>query len=130
MMKASEITLEHDEISDQVFRQDNEEFPDKLPPEIGKNTGNQDETYKSDGSRKRGRPPGVKSSRNTVGERVGIKRQDLIKKLTDKGWWLLRHGGGHDIYTDGKWQEAIARHNKIDENLVKKILKKNGIIGG
>jgi mRNA interferase HicA len=58
---------------------------------------------------------------------MGMKRQDLIKKLTDHGWRLLRPGGGHDIYTDGKRQEVIVRHNEIDEDLAKKILKRNGI---
>jgi hypothetical protein len=56
-----------------------------------------------------------------------MKRQDLIKKLTDHEWRFLRNGSGHDIYTDGKRQEAIAHHNEIDEDIAKKILERNGI---
>ena len=56
-----------------------------------------------------------------------MKRRDLIKKLEDNGWHFLRHGGNHDIYTDGKRNEPIERHREIDEKLAKKILARNGI---
>lgn len=56
-----------------------------------------------------------------------MKRKDLIKKLTENGWWLRRTAGGHDIYTNGKTNEPIGRHTEIDEILTKKILKRNGL---
>ena len=56
-----------------------------------------------------------------------MKRRDLIKKLEENGWWYLRNGGRHDIYTNGKRNEPIGRHTEIDEILAKKILKRNGI---
>jgi mRNA interferase HicA len=56
-----------------------------------------------------------------------MKRLDLIKTLEKNGWYFLRNGGSHDIYTNGKRQEAIGRHNEIDEYLAKKILKRNRI---
>ena len=56
-----------------------------------------------------------------------MKRRDLIKKLEQRGWYFLRAGSNHDIYTDGKRIEPIGRHTEIDEDLAKKILKRNGI---
>ena len=57
-----------------------------------------------------------------------MKRRDLIKKLEQNGWYFLRSGNKHDIYTNGKRIEPIGRHTEIDEELAKKILKRNGII--
>ena len=56
-----------------------------------------------------------------------MKRRDLIKKLEQNGWRYLRAGNNHDIYTNGKRNEPIGRHIEIDEELAKKILKRNGI---
>jgi len=56
-----------------------------------------------------------------------MKRRDLIKKLERNGWYFLRVGGNHDIYTNGKHTEPIGRHTEIDEILAKKILRRNGI---
>ncbi|MDD5306276.1 MAG: type II toxin-antitoxin system HicA family toxin [Deltaproteobacteria bacterium] len=52
-----------------------------------------------------------------------MKRRDLEKKLTDFGWWLKRHGGRHDYWTNGSDEEAVPRHNEINENLARKILR-------
>ncbi len=56
-----------------------------------------------------------------------MKRKDLIRKLEKNGWYFSHHGGNHDIYTNGIKNEPIGRHTEIDEILVKKILKRNGI---
>ena len=56
-----------------------------------------------------------------------MKRRDLIKKLEKNGWYLLRHGGKHDIYTNGKRSEPISHQKEIPELLVKSILKRNNI---
>ena len=56
-----------------------------------------------------------------------MKRRDLIKKLENNGWYFERHGGKHDIYTNGKNSEPISRQKEIDEELAKKILRRNGI---
>jgi predicted RNA binding protein YcfA (HicA-like mRNA interferase family) len=31
-----------------------------------------------------------------------MKKRDIEKKLKELGWWFSRHGGGHDIWTNGK----------------------------
>ena len=47
--------------------------------------------------------------------------------LKQNGWYLLRNGGNHDIYTDGKKIEAIPRHTEVKENLAKAIIKRLGL---
>jgi len=47
-----------------------------------------------------------------------MKRKKLENGLKELGWWLLRHGGNHDIWTDGERQEPIPRHNDIKKSLL------------
>jgi len=54
-----------------------------------------------------------------------MKRKDFIKRLTDSGCILVRHGSRHDLYKNpatGK-KQPIPRHNEIDENLARHIIK-------
>jgi len=54
-----------------------------------------------------------------------MKRKDLIKKLTDSGCVLVRHGSRHDLYKNsatGK-KQPVLRHNEIDETLARHIIK-------
>ena len=53
-----------------------------------------------------------------------MKRKKLENGLKELGWWLLRHSGNHDIWTDGERQEPIPRHNDINEKLARSILRK------
>jgi hypothetical protein len=55
-----------------------------------------------------------------------MKRNDLIKKLVDMQCLFIRHGGNHDWYQNPrtKMAQPIPRHNDINENLAKSILKK------
>ncbi|MBI2472091.1 MAG: type II toxin-antitoxin system HicA family toxin [Planctomycetes bacterium] len=55
-----------------------------------------------------------------------MKRRDLIKLLEEMGCILVRHGGRHDWYTNPKIKksQAVPRHNEINENLAKSIIKK------
>ena len=56
-----------------------------------------------------------------------MKRKDLIKKLEQNGWWFLREGGNHTIYTNGKDSEPISRQTEIKEYLAKQIIKRRGL---
>ena len=56
-----------------------------------------------------------------------MKRKDLIKKLTQNGWYFKRDGGNHEIWTDGKNTEPIPRHKEINEQLAKDIIRKHGL---
>lgn len=56
-----------------------------------------------------------------------MKRRDLIKLLEKNGWYFLRDGGRHDVYTNGVKMEPIPRHKEINEMLAKSIIKKYGL---
>lgn len=47
--------------------------------------------------------------------------------LEKNGWYLVRNGANHDIYTNGKNTEPIPRHSEIKEVLAKAIIKRNGL---
>jgi len=55
-----------------------------------------------------------------------MKKRDLENELRRMGWTFLRHGRRHDIWTDDEREEAIPRHNEINENLAKAILRRTG----
>ena len=54
-----------------------------------------------------------------------MKRKQLIKKILSAGCELLRHGARHDLYRNPKTgkKQPIPRHDEIDENLAKHIIK-------
>ena len=56
-----------------------------------------------------------------------MKRRDLEKKLEKNGWWFKRHGGDHDVWTNGKAKEAVPRHKEVGERLAKEIIKRQGL---
>ena len=56
-----------------------------------------------------------------------MERRDLIKLLVSNGWWLLRNGSNHDIYTNGQRSEPIPRHGEIKEQLAKAIIRRQGL---
>lgn len=53
-----------------------------------------------------------------------MKKRDLENALRKIGWMFLRHGKRHDIWTDGEREEAIPRHNEINEKLDRLILRR------
>ncbi len=53
-----------------------------------------------------------------------MKKRDLEKALRQMGWRFIRHGGKHDVWTDGEHEEAIPRHREINEMLAKAILRR------
>ena len=56
-----------------------------------------------------------------------MKRRDLIKILEKNGWYLLRNGANHDIYTNGVKTEPIPRHKEVSEELAKAIIRRQGL---
>lgn len=56
-----------------------------------------------------------------------MKRKDLEKLLKRNGWYLIRNGANHDVYTNGNEIEAIPRHREINEILAKSIIKKHNL---
>jgi mRNA interferase HicA len=53
-----------------------------------------------------------------------MKRRDLERQLTAHGWRFLRHGGNHDVWTNGEREEAVPRHREINERLAQAILRR------
>jgi predicted RNA binding protein YcfA (HicA-like mRNA interferase family) len=53
-----------------------------------------------------------------------VKKKDLEKKIKAFGWYFLRQGANHEIWTNGEINEAIPRHKEIDEYLARKIINK------
>ena len=56
-----------------------------------------------------------------------MKRKDLLRLFKKNGWYFLREGGNHTIYTDGINNEPIPRHTEINEILAKEIIKRRGL---
>lgn len=52
-----------------------------------------------------------------------MRRRKLERELNRIGWRLERHGGNHDIWTDGHETVTIPRHREIEEELAKAILR-------
>ena len=53
-----------------------------------------------------------------------MKKRELERSLKSLGWRLLREGGNHEIWTNGKETEPVPRHREISEFLARKILRK------
>lgn len=53
-----------------------------------------------------------------------MRRRALERRLAALGWSLLRHGGNHDVWTDGERQEYVPRHAEVNERLARRILAK------
>lgn len=56
-----------------------------------------------------------------------MKQKDLIKLFETNGWWKLREGGSHIIYTNGTENEPVPRHKELNEMLAKSIIKKRNL---
>jgi mRNA interferase HicA len=56
-----------------------------------------------------------------------MKRRDLIKKLEQNGYTIIRDNGSHSVYAaPGKRSVQVPRHRELNENTVKQILKDAG----
>lgn len=53
-----------------------------------------------------------------------MKRQELERLLRELGWRFSRHGGAHDLWTDGVFRLAIPRHVDIARGLARSLIKK------
>ena len=56
-----------------------------------------------------------------------MKRRDIVKRFEKAGWYLLREGSEHTVYTNGEKIEQIPRHREINEMLAKHIIKKHNL---
>ena len=48
-----------------------------------------------------------------------MKQRDLVKKLKNAGFHLVRHGGDHDVYQRGNDEEVIPGKSNIEKMGIK-----------
>lgn len=58
-----------------------------------------------------------------------MKRQDVIRRLTDAGCEFVRHGGRHDIYRNPATglPAPVPHHREISDSLVRLIERQLGV---
>jgi mRNA interferase HicA len=58
---------------------------------------------------------------------MSVKRQDLIKYFEKNGFYMLREGGRHSIYTNGIKTLPIKRHRTLDRITANELCKQAGL---
>jgi mRNA interferase HicA len=58
---------------------------------------------------------------------MSVKRRDLVKYLEKNGFYLLREGKKHSIYTNDVKTIPIKRHQTIDRITANELCKQAGI---
>ena len=58
---------------------------------------------------------------------MSVKRRDLIRYLVQKGFFLLREGANHTIYSNGAKVIPVKRHRQLDRITANEICKQAGI---
>ena len=55
-----------------------------------------------------------------------MKFRDLIRRITEEGAILVRHGSDHDWYRNviTGVLDAVPRHREVNENTARKIIRK------
>ena len=56
-----------------------------------------------------------------------VKRRDLIKYFAEHGFYLLREGSKHSIYTNGEKIVPVKRHRTIDRITANELCKQAGL---
>jgi mRNA interferase HicA len=58
---------------------------------------------------------------------MSVKRRDLINYLEEHGFYLLREGGRHSIYTNDEKTIPIKRHRTFDRITANELCKQAGL---
>ena len=58
---------------------------------------------------------------------MSIKRSDLVKYLEDNGFYLLREGSKHSIYTNNTKTIPVKRHKTLDRITANDLCKQAGL---
>jgi predicted RNA binding protein YcfA (HicA-like mRNA interferase family) len=58
---------------------------------------------------------------------MSVKRRDLIRYLEKNGFFLLREGAKHAIYTNDKKVIPVKRHKQFDRITANEICKQAGL---
>lgn len=54
---------------------------------------------------------------------MSVKRRDLIRYFEENGYYLLREGGNHSIYTNQNKTIPIKRHRTLDRITANELCK-------
>ena len=58
---------------------------------------------------------------------MSVKRRDLIRYLEKNGFYLLREGGNHSIYSNNTKTIPVKRHKIFDRITANQICKQAGL---
>ncbi|GEA14054.1 hypothetical protein E308F_02940 [Moorella sp. E308F] len=58
---------------------------------------------------------------------MSIKRRDLIRYFEVNGFYLLREGANHSIYTNGIKTVPVKRHRTLDRITANELCKQAGL---
>ena len=58
---------------------------------------------------------------------MSVKRRDLVQYLEQNGFYLLREGGSHSIYTNDAKTIPIKRHRTLDRITANELCKQAGL---
>ena len=58
---------------------------------------------------------------------MSVKRRDLIRYFEKNGFYMLREGGNHTIYTKDKKVVPIKRHRQLDRITANELCKQAGL---
>lgn len=58
---------------------------------------------------------------------MSVKRRDLIKYLEENGFYLLREGRKHSVYTNNEKTIPVKRHRTIDRITANELCKQAGL---
>lgn len=59
---------------------------------------------------------------------MSVKRRDLIRYLEENGFYLLREGGNHSIYTNNNKTLPVKRHKSLDRITANELCKQAGLM--
>jgi predicted RNA binding protein YcfA (HicA-like mRNA interferase family) len=58
---------------------------------------------------------------------MSVKRRDLVRYLEEKGFYLLREGSNHSIFTSGIKTIPVKRHRTLDRITANELCKQAGL---
>ena len=58
---------------------------------------------------------------------MSVKRRDLVKYLEVNGFYLLREGSKHSVYTNGAKTLPVKRHLTLDRITANELCKQAGL---
>jgi predicted RNA binding protein YcfA (HicA-like mRNA interferase family) len=58
---------------------------------------------------------------------MSVKRRDLVNYFQQHGFYLLREGRNHSIYTNGLKTIPIKRHHQLDRITANQLCKQAGL---